>query len=152
MAKVINVVKELPQKIWNSIINAVTRVATWGAQICRQKAKEVMDTMLTNIVTIVKETPVKIWNCIIGAVNKVATWGANMVKQSQRGNEYHAYGNREHCNADTAENLNSRIIGAVTKENSDVGREHGKQSQRGNEYYAYGNREHCNADTAENLE
>ena len=27
---VITIVKELPQKIWNSIVGAVTRVATWG--------------------------------------------------------------------------------------------------------------------------
>ena len=27
---VITIVKELPQKIWNSIVGAVTKVATWG--------------------------------------------------------------------------------------------------------------------------
>ena len=27
---VVTIVKELPQKIWNSIVGAVTRVATWG--------------------------------------------------------------------------------------------------------------------------
>ncbi len=42
------------------------------------KAKEVMNTMLTNIVTIVKETPAKIWNSIVGAVTKVATWGVQI--------------------------------------------------------------------------
>ena len=56
VTKVIDIVKELPQKIWNSIVSAVTRVATWGANM-QTKAKEVMNTMLTNIVTIVKETP-----------------------------------------------------------------------------------------------
>ena len=30
VTKVIDIVKELPQKIWNSIVSAVTRVATWG--------------------------------------------------------------------------------------------------------------------------
>ena len=44
----------------NSIVSAVTRVATWGANM-QTKAKEVMNTMLTNIVKIVKETPAKIW-------------------------------------------------------------------------------------------
>lgn len=78
VTKVIDIVKELPQKIWNSIVSAVTRVATWGANM-QTKAKEVMNTMLTNIVTIVKETPAKIWNSIVGAVTKVATWGNNML-------------------------------------------------------------------------
>ncbi len=58
------------------------------------KAKEVMNTMLTNIVTIVKETPAKIWNSIVGAVTRVATWGNNMHYESQRGNECH--GNRRY--------------------------------------------------------
>ena len=46
VTKVIDIVKELPQKIWNSIVSAVTRVATWGANM-RPKQKEVMNTMLT---------------------------------------------------------------------------------------------------------
>jgi hypothetical protein len=61
------------------------------------KAKEVMNTMLTNIVTIVKETPAKIWNSIVGAVTKVATWGAKYADQSQRGNEHNAYEYRNDC-------------------------------------------------------
>ncbi|MCQ5295846.1 hypothetical protein NE705_15585, partial [Dorea formicigenerans] len=66
------IVKELPQKIWNSIVGAVTRVATWGNNMLT-KAKEVMNAMVTGIVTIVKELPQKIWNSIVGAVTRVAT-------------------------------------------------------------------------------
>ena len=39
---VITIVKELPQKIWNSIVGAVTKVATWGNNMLT-KAKEVMN-------------------------------------------------------------------------------------------------------------
>ena len=42
VTKVIDIVKELPQKIWNSIVSAVTRVATWGNNMLT-KAKEVMN-------------------------------------------------------------------------------------------------------------
>ena len=57
----------------------------WGAggANMQTKAREVMNTMLTNIVTIVTETPQKIWNCIVGAVTQVATWGANMVSKAK---------------------------------------------------------------------
>ena len=82
VTKVIDIVKELPQKIWNSIVSAVTRVATWGENM-QTKAKEVMNTMLTNIVTIVKETPAKIWNSIVSAVTRVATWGNNMLTKAK---------------------------------------------------------------------
>ena len=82
ITKVITIVKELPQKIWNGIVGAVTRVATWGVNM-QTKAKEVMNTMLTNIVTIVQQTPQKVWNCIVGAVNRVATWGSNMLSKAR---------------------------------------------------------------------
>lgn len=45
------------------------------------KAKEVMNTMLTNIVTIVKETPAKIWNSIVGAVLGLCYMGAAYMSQ-----------------------------------------------------------------------
>ena len=82
LTNIVTIVKETPAKIWNCIVGAVTRVATWGLNM-QTKAKEVMNTMLTNIVTIVKETPAKIWNCIVGAVTKVATWGTNMVTKAK---------------------------------------------------------------------
>ena len=78
----ITIVKELPQKIWNSIVGAVTRVATWGNNMLT-KAKEVMNAMVTGAITIVKELPQKIWNSIVGAVTRVATWGNNMLTKAK---------------------------------------------------------------------
>ena len=80
--QVIDIVKELPQKIWNSIVSAVTRVATWGNNMLT-KAKEVMNAMVTGVITIVKELPQKIWNSIVGAVTRVATWGNNMLTKAK---------------------------------------------------------------------
>ena len=42
---IVTIVKETPQKIWNSIVGAVTKVATWGSNMLT-KAKEVMNTMV----------------------------------------------------------------------------------------------------------
>ena len=81
---VITIVKELPQKIWNSIVGAVTRVATWGNNMLT-KAKEVMNAMVTGIVTIVKEIPQKIYNSISGAISKVATWGTEVKNKAVEG-------------------------------------------------------------------
>ena len=82
VTKVINVVKELPGKIWNNIVDAVTKVATWGTNM-QNKAKEVMDSMVTKIVNVVKEIPGKIYDNIKGAVDKVAEWGTNMLKKAK---------------------------------------------------------------------
>ncbi len=30
---IVTIVKEVPQKIWNSIVGAVTKVATWGTNM-----------------------------------------------------------------------------------------------------------------------
>ena len=81
---VITIVKELPQKIWNSIVGAVTKVATWGNNMLT-KAKEVMNAMVTGIVTIVKEIPQKIYNSISSAITKVATWGTEVKNKAVEG-------------------------------------------------------------------
>ena len=80
----VTIVKETPAKIWNSIVGAVTRVATWGTNMLT-KAKEVMNTMVTGIVTIVKEIPEKIYNSISGAISKVATWGTEVKNKAVEG-------------------------------------------------------------------
>ena len=81
---IVTIVKEVPQKIWNSIVGAVTKVATWGTNMLT-KAKEVMNTMVTSIVTIVKEIPQKIYNSISGAITKVATWGTEVKNKAVEG-------------------------------------------------------------------
>ena len=81
---IVNIVKEVPQKIWNAIVGAVTKVATWGSNMLT-KAKEVMNSMVTGIVNIVKEIPSKIYNSISAAVSKVATWGTEVKNKAVEG-------------------------------------------------------------------
>ena len=69
--------KGLPGKIWDAIVGAVVKVATWGANM-QAKAKTAASNMLSGVVNTVKTLPGKIWDAIVGAVVKVATWGANM--------------------------------------------------------------------------
>ena len=67
LTNIVTIVKETHAKIWNSIVSAVTRVATWGNNMLT-KAKEVMNAMVTGVITIVKELPQKIWNSIVGCL------------------------------------------------------------------------------------
>ena len=82
VTKIVTVVKETPGKIWNSIVDAVTKVATWGTNM-QNKARETMNAMVTKIVSVVKEIPTKIYNSISGAVEKVGTWGTSMLNKAK---------------------------------------------------------------------
>ena len=84
LTAIVNIVKETPEKIWNSIIGAVNKVATWGSNML-SKAKEVMNNMVTGIVNIVKEIPTKIYNSISAAISKVATWGTEVKNKAVEG-------------------------------------------------------------------
>ena len=81
---IVTIVTQTPQKIWNCIVGAVTKVATWGTNM-QTKAKEVMNSMVTGIVNVVKEIPTKIYNNISGAVSKVATWGTEIKTKAVEG-------------------------------------------------------------------
>ena len=81
---IVTIVTQTPQKIWNCIVGAVTKVATWGTNMLT-KAKEVMNNMVTGIVTVVKEIPQKIYNNISAAVSKVATWGTEVKNKAVEG-------------------------------------------------------------------
>ena len=81
---IVTIVTQTPQKIWNCIVGAVTKVATWGSNMLT-KAREVMNNMVTGIVNVVKEIPAKIYNNISGAISKVATWGTEVKNKAVEG-------------------------------------------------------------------
>ncbi|WP_459777624.1 phage tail protein, partial [Allocoprococcus similis] len=89
---VITIVKELPQKIWNSIVGAVTKVATWGTEV-KNKAVEGMKNVITGITDVFKNIGSTfagfgknmvegIWNGINGATqwikDKISGWVGNV--------------------------------------------------------------------------
>ena len=81
---IVNIVTQVPQKIWNCIVGAVSRVATWGSNML-SKAREVMNSMVTGIVNVVTQVPQKIYNSISGAISKVAQWGTEVKNKAVEG-------------------------------------------------------------------
>lgn len=75
--KVWDILKDLPGKVWDAIIDAITKLAEWGLQM-QDKAREAMANLTTKIVNVLKELPGKIWNTIITCVTKIAEWGTKM--------------------------------------------------------------------------
>lgn len=64
-------------KIWNAIISAVQKVATWGENMKTQAVTKTTQ-LIANVVSFMQQLPGKIWNAIISAVQQVTTWGEQM--------------------------------------------------------------------------
>jgi phage-related minor tail protein len=82
LSNMIDVLKQLPSKIWNAIVGAVQKVKTWGSNLISE-AKASATNMLNNVTSTLKQLPSKIWNAIVGAVTQVANWGSNMVSKAK---------------------------------------------------------------------
>lgn len=75
--KIVTFFKELPGKIWDAIVGAVTKIAEWGEQM-RTKAITAAQTLISNYVTFMMQLPGKIWDAIVGAIAKIGEWGSRM--------------------------------------------------------------------------
>ena len=51
---IVTIVKEIPQKIYNSISGAISKVATWGTEV-KNKAVEGMKNVITGITDVFKD-------------------------------------------------------------------------------------------------
>ncbi len=80
---VINLIKELPSKIWNWLSNAFQKVVTWGSNMI-SKGAEIASNFMTKIINQVRELPSKIWTWLSNAVQKVISWGADMVSKGRQ--------------------------------------------------------------------
>ena len=69
--------QELPGKIWDAILGAVEKIATWGENV-KTAATQAASNAITSVITFFQELPGKIWDAILGAVTIVTTWGENM--------------------------------------------------------------------------
>ena len=74
---VVTFLQQLPSKIWNAIISAVQKVATWGENMKTQAVTKTTQ-LIANVVSFMQQLPGKIWNAIISAVQQVTTWGEQM--------------------------------------------------------------------------
>ena len=85
---IVTIVKEIPQKIYNSISGAISKVATWGTEV-KNKAVEGMKNVITGITDVFKNIGSTfagfgknmvegIWNGISGATrwikDKISDW------------------------------------------------------------------------------
>lgn len=77
VSKVVEWFKTVPQKIYNAVLGAVSKVKTWGTNLVNT-AKTVATNMVNGVVNFAKQLPSKIWSAIVGAVTKVTEWGTNM--------------------------------------------------------------------------
>lgn len=82
VSKVVDWFKSLPEKIYNAILGAVTKVKTWGSNLANT-AKTAATNMVTGVVNFVKQLPGKIWSAIVGAVSRVGEWGSNMIAKAK---------------------------------------------------------------------
>lgn len=74
--------KQLPEKIYNSIQDAVNRVQKWGSDLVN-RAKTAATNMLNNVVNTLKNIPSKVYSSISGAIQRVTSWGSDMVSKAK---------------------------------------------------------------------
>jgi phage-related protein len=81
---IITFFKQLPGKIWNAIVGAVTKIATWGANM-KEKASTAIRNMISSVISTAQSLPGKIWSAIVGAIDKMTTWGSQMLSKAKSG-------------------------------------------------------------------
>lgn len=79
---VVNLFKELPGKIWDAIVKAISLVTTWGSNL-KKTAVSAITTLISNVVTNAKQLPSKIYSAILGAVDKVKSWGSSLASTAK---------------------------------------------------------------------
>ena len=68
---------QLPGKIWNWLVDAFNKLATWGGNM-RQKAGEAASNTINAIIQFFTQLPGKIWSWLLNTIQKVAQWGSNL--------------------------------------------------------------------------
>lgn len=73
--------QELPGKIWDAILGAVEKIATWGENV-KTAATQAASNAITSVVAFFQELPGKIWNAIVSAITNVQNWGQQVYTQA----------------------------------------------------------------------
>ena len=79
LSKVIEWVKQLPDKVWTWLVNTVTKLTTWGSNMV-SNASTAMSNMLSKVIEWVKQIPGKVWEWLSSAASKVVSWGTDLAK------------------------------------------------------------------------
>ena len=73
--------KELPGKIWDAIVSAITNIQNWGQQIYTEATTYIQNT-ITSVVGFLVELPGKIWDAIVSAITNIQNWGQQVYTQA----------------------------------------------------------------------
>lgn len=73
--------QELPGKIWDAILGAVEKIATWGENV-KTAATQAASNAITSVITFFQELPGKIWDAIVSAITNVQNWGQQVYTQA----------------------------------------------------------------------
>jgi len=81
--KAVQFFSELPSKIWTWLVETITKIEQWKAQMV-QKAIEVASNFINKVVEYVKQLPSKIWTWLVNTITKLNKWKTDM---GQKGKE-----------------------------------------------------------------
>ena len=73
--------QELPGKIWDAILGAVEKIATWGENV-KTAATQAASNAITSVITFFQELPGKIWDAIVSAITNVQNWGQQIYTEA----------------------------------------------------------------------
>lgn len=82
LTAILNILKQLPGKLWTILKTAITKFAEFGMTV-RTTAKSAFNKVVSVIWSIVKGIPGKIKSGIWSAITTVATWGSNMLSKAK---------------------------------------------------------------------
>ena len=73
--------RELPGKIWDAIVSAITNIQNWGQQIYTEATTYIQNT-ITSVVNFLVELPGKIWDAIVSTITNIQNWGQQVYTQA----------------------------------------------------------------------
>lgn len=73
--------QELPGKIWDAIVSAITNIQNWGQQIYTEATTYIQNT-ITSVVDFLVELPGKIWDAIVSTITNIQNWGQQVYTQA----------------------------------------------------------------------
>lgn len=73
--------QELPGKIWDAIVSAITNIQNWGQQIYTEATTYIQNT-ITSVVNFLVELPGKIWDAIVSTITNIQNWGQQVYTQA----------------------------------------------------------------------
>ena len=68
---------QLPGRIWNWLVNAYTRVTTWGSNTYNAATSAASRT-ISSIGNWFSQLPGRIWNYLVSAASRVYNWGSSL--------------------------------------------------------------------------